>query len=712
MKKLGRIAAAFMASVFFVTGIPAMTAFAADGYSTTLANGEYTTDDFTFAWEGGTGKAHLELNKIIVTDGQAQGVFTASSEYMTHVYYLGHTSSEVDDPNYYDPSTDTCQNGVVPISGKQVSFPVALNEKTAIACRTTRMEEPHWVQYYYTITIDESLVTDADYTAVDAAIASVPTDLSIYTDESATAVTTAVNAVVRNLPASRQEEVDAMAAAITAAINGLELKSAEGKALHFIIVPDEQDESKNIEDPTNYSINLGAELVFEIIFSSMPSADFETTLNNQLSGLFTKTGGKGWQNEDGTVTGFYRYKAVATGEVTLPLNDNYSVVLTVADSEEPDDSQIELTIENKTGMFKADTATLETVDGQKTLVVALSGTGYHELFKGTYEQAVANGANTDNWVHGEINAEGKWEFRIPVADNENYIPIVAISDSYYNKYLNGQNTLERAFYPRQMDLDVEAKTLVTDDYHSSKEITVTNNVSKFKVNTPAVLNTVGGPNSNNYKSDLVLTMGSNSYDQVFVGTYAEANEATKTIQLAEDNSFAIPVKWVETFGDPTTLKTLTDGQQFAISFRSASKQTWYERLAKLDEEAGTLIFDPSTADYSVVDAAKAKVPADLSIYTEETAKAVTDAVDAVETGKFASQQEEVDAMAKAIEDAIAALKTKPGVLKVVNNVKMFSPVSATLDSNDGKEIVNLTMKSESFDKIFLGKANAVDDSKT
>ena len=30
MKKLGRIAAAFMASVFFLTGIPAMTAFAAD----------------------------------------------------------------------------------------------------------------------------------------------------------------------------------------------------------------------------------------------------------------------------------------------------------------------------------------------------------------------------------------------------------------------------------------------------------------------------------------------------------------------------------------------------------------------------------------------------------------------------------------------------------------------------------------------------------
>ena len=65
------------------------------------------------------------------------------------------------------------------------------------------------------------------------------------------------------------------------------------------------------------------------------------------------------------------------------------------------------------------------------------------------------------------------------------------------------------------------------------------------------------------------------------------------------------------------------------------------------------------ADYTSVDAALKKVPADLSIYTDETAKAVTDAVEAVERGKSVDEQDAVDAMAKAIEDAVSGLKKKP-----------------------------------------------------
>ena len=61
---------------------------------------------------------------------------------------------------------------------------------------------------------------------------------------------------------------------------------------------------------------------------------------------------------------------------------------------------VELSITNNTGMFKAVTASLETLDGQTTLVMALSGSGYVRLFKGTYEQAVANGDNADNWIIG------------------------------------------------------------------------------------------------------------------------------------------------------------------------------------------------------------------------------------------------------------------------------------------------------------------------
>ena len=65
------------------------------------------------------------------------------------------------------------------------------------------------------------------------------------------------------------------------------------------------------------------------------------------------------------------------------------------------------------------------------------------------------------------------------------------------------------------------------------------------------------------------------------------------------------------------------------------------------------------ADYTVVDTALEKVPDDLSIYTDKTATAVTAAVEAVDRTKDITEQEIVDGYAKAIEDAVAALKLKP-----------------------------------------------------
>ncbi len=65
------------------------------------------------------------------------------------------------------------------------------------------------------------------------------------------------------------------------------------------------------------------------------------------------------------------------------------------------------------------------------------------------------------------------------------------------------------------------------------------------------------------------------------------------------------------------------------------------------------------ADYTAVDEAIAKVPADLSIYTDESVKALNDAIEAVVEGKNITEQETVDGYAKAIEDAIAALVENP-----------------------------------------------------
>ena len=307
-----------------------------------------------------------------------------------------------------------------------------------------------------------------DYTAADAALASVPEDLSIYTDETSKAVTDAANALKGNYKAIQQSDVDTLVTALTDAVKAL------------------------------------------------------------------------------------RKKAVS------------------------------LTVTNKTGMFNVTDAVL---DNDK-LIVTLHGTGYHYLYKGTYEEAVANGDNRDNWIAGD-NSSGKWQFTIPVAEGETFVPIVAISHSYLTKYEQGKNSLERAFYPRQAVIDQNAATLVTGDYDHTKNLTVTNNVKMFKVDT-ASLETIGGPNSNNYKEILHLTMGSTSFDKVFIGSAVDAAAAETTTDIT-DQKADLTVK-ANAMGGEATVDYLE--KEVIFSFHSVKNDSWYERVFNVNKTNGTLTITP------------------------------------------------------------------------------------------------------------------------
>lgn len=78
-----------------------------------------------------------------------------------------------------------------------------------------------------TLTASGVILSTADYTAVNTAIAAVPTDLSVYTDATAAAVQTAVSAVDWDKSASEQSAVNAYADAINQAVAGLILKTLE-----------------------------------------------------------------------------------------------------------------------------------------------------------------------------------------------------------------------------------------------------------------------------------------------------------------------------------------------------------------------------------------------------------------------------------------------------------------------------------------------------
>lgn len=75
---------------------------------------------------------------------------------------------------------------------------------------------------------------------------------------------------------------------------------------------------------------------------------------------------------------------------------------------------------------------------------------------------------------------------------------------------------------------------------------------------------------------------------------------------------------------------------------------------------GQILCGAEPADYSAVETAMAAIPTDLTVYTDESVAALNTAVDGVVRGKAFVSQAKVNAMAKAIENAIASLEKKAG----------------------------------------------------
>ena len=94
----------------------------------------------------------------------------------------------------------------------------------------------------------QKLTLRADYNKVEEAIASVPKDLTKYTEETVTAVNEAVEAVVEELDITHQEEVDAMAEAIETAVGNLKYKSADYSKVEEAVANVPKDLTKYTEE--------------------------------------------------------------------------------------------------------------------------------------------------------------------------------------------------------------------------------------------------------------------------------------------------------------------------------------------------------------------------------------------------------------------------------------------------------------------------------
>ncbi|MBR3276769.1 MAG: hypothetical protein IKG08_09255, partial [Eubacterium sp.] len=320
-----------------------------------------------------------------------------------------------------------------------------------------------------------------------------------------------------------------------------------------------------------------------------------------LTAYFTKGDGESWT---GSTTFTFDAESIVKES-----NDTANYPL--SETEKKPVEAIDLTITNKTGMFKVTTASLVTEDGQKYLVFALSGKSYDYMFPGTFEEASANGDGTEGkgngkWLHYTENADGKWEFKMPVTDDmltgEN-IPMVSISNAYYDSFLQGKNKLERAFFPRQFKINEEEKTLETGDYDVNEALTVTNNAKDLTVDK-AELNTVGGPSSNNYAENLIVTLKETGFDKAFIGSAADAAAASETIAPAE-GAFTLAMRKNEQ--GPKELFNYLE-QNIVISFHDSASDTWKEYKVNASKENMTLTVSALAEGEEIVNPTPAPTP--------------------------------------------------------------------------------------------------------
>ena len=136
-----------------------------------------------------------------------------------------------------------------------------------------------------------------------------------------------------------------------------------------------------------------------------------------------------------------------------------------------------------------------------------------------------------------------------------------------------------------------------------------------------------------------------------------------------------------------------------------------------DTEASDNNEEDRPADYTKTDAAIAKMPEDTSIYTPESVQAAQAAISAVVRGKKISEQAEVDAFTKAIEDALAVLELKDADYGAVEKAKSKIPSEAELTKyteesvNRVKAAVEAVVGGKKIDEqtIVDGYAKAIED---
>ena len=288
-------------------------------------------------------------------------------------------------------------------------------------------------------------------------------------------------------------------------------------------------------------------------------------------------------------------------------------------------------------------------------------------------------ADTDTTIVGD-NGDGNWETK------EKFNAYLhGISSNYPNAtdYKNLGNKLNGANYYRGVKSSDEARDTFAEIIRLLSnmlfDLADYTKVNEAKAKVPSNLNIYTEETVNALQEALdAVEEGKNITEQETVDGYAKAiNEAINSLVIKDANYKKVNEAKAKVPNDLNiyTEETVNSLQEALDAVEEGKKITEQETVDgyanAINEAISKLVL--KDADYKKVNEAKAKVPSNLNIYTEETVNALQEALDAVEEGKNITEQETVDGYAKAINEAINSLVIKDANYKKVNEAKAKVP---------------------------------------
>ena len=491
------------------------------------------------------------------------------------------------------------------------------------------------------------LNASADYTKVDQAIASIPSDLTIYTDESAAVVNQAKNSVVRGKKVTEQTSVNAMAEAINNAVANLELKP--------------------------FTYNVAYTKLNQSVIGGIATTDI---LKKAESLICSNEGNYG----------------------SVVLNDNGAL-----------------------SIGKMQWHANRAADLMKLIVAQDNKAAYNILGAELYSEIIA------------LNGNNAWSSRILTSEEGKLVSELLVTDAgkkmqdelmdsdisvYINHaYNNGLRNAAAVVY----SADIENQCGSGGASTCTKEATnLVDNVNEVTLNEYHIASVCYGYHVNSWSKKnetnrrSFTTRRINTYVTVSGYGWAYCQDGDLRMPSTSPKSNGIGVTWLQNALNRSQNAGLVVDGQYGSGTKNAV--TAYQKKAGLSADGiagvdtiGYLIQDmysecaidgkanpyPTVkpADYSKVNEAIASIPSDLSLYTDESVAAVTQARDAVVYGKTAEEQAEVDAMAKAINEAVAKLVYRAADYSNVDKAIASIPTDLSVYTNESIDAVNQAVAS-------------------